>query len=86
MNVWVIIGLFALSIVIVVVSQARATSLSKRQKTLNTAIIVMCVGGIGSALPTALRITAPEVQSTATVFSVCCTLVGLFFLLRHRNA
>ena len=83
---WLILALFAIAILTVLISQARAAALTKRQKTVNVAIIVMCIGGIGSTLPNALGVTAPEVRSTALVFSVCCTLVGLFFLMRHRNA
>jgi hypothetical protein len=82
---WLTIALFSTAIVIVLVSQARARAVSKRRKTVNIGIILMCIGGIGSALPTVLNITSPEVRSTATVFNVCCTLLGFFFLLRQRN-
>ena len=85
-NAWLMLVLFVIAIAVIVISQARAASVSKRQKTVNIAIIVMCIGGIGSTLPTVLGVSAPEVRSTALVFSVCCTLVGLFFVLRHRNA
>ena len=85
-NSWLTLALFVIAIVVILISQARAAAMSKRQKTVNIGIIVMCIGGIGSTLPAVLGVTAPEVRSTALVFSVCCTLVGLFFLLRHRNA
>jgi cation transport ATPase len=83
---WVPLALFLAALVAMVINILRHPNASRRQKTVNMAITVMCIGGIGATLPSAFGITSPEVRSTATVFSVCCTLVGFFFLLRHRNA
>ena len=83
---WLTVGLFTLALVAVAFTLLTNRSLTKRQKMVNTGIIVLCIGGVGLSLPRALGITSQEVQSTAVVFSVCCTLVGFFFLLRHRNA
>ena len=85
-NAWLPLMLFAGALIAVIVNVLRHPEATKRQKTVNTAIIVMCIGGIGSTLPSALGVTSPEVRSTAVVFSVCCTLVAFFFLLRHRKA
>lgn len=85
-NSWMPLVLFLGALVAVTITMLRNPHHSKRQKTVNTGIIVMCIGGVGLSLPGALGITSPEVRSTATAFSVACTLVGFFFLLRHRNA
>jgi hypothetical protein len=83
---WLSVVLLTLALVAVGFTLLTNRNLTRRQRTVNTGIVVLCAGGVGLSLPRALGITSPEVQSTAVVFSVCCTLVGFFFLLRHRNA
>ena len=85
-SAWLPLVLFAVALIAVLINVLRHPNASRRQKTVNTGIMVMCIGGVGSTLPGALGLMSPEVRSTAMVFSVCCTLIGFFFLLRHRNA